>query len=143
MKPQQVKFDKEGSPILPKTEAAVVDLLYESEQLRYKIQREVERLKTIEAACDAFLVEHTDLKERIGGSGKVARFEIELVRVPQVDDWDKYWAYAKKNNAPEMFERRPGRKAIQDRWDAGKTVPGVSGITVKKVHVYKLKRGKK
>jgi hypothetical protein len=54
---------------------------------------------------------------------------------PAVTSWPEFWEFIKKEDDSALFEKRPGRKAIKERWEAGEVIPGVS-----KFPVYKLSK---
>lgn len=92
-------------------------------------------LKAKESALQGILIEQMRLQEitAIGGQTVKVSIPVEPDYTPAVEDWSKFYAYIKKNNAWELLERRPGRLACRERWEAGVTIPGVS-----KFPVYKL-----
>lgn len=53
--------------------------------------------------------------------------------VPNVKDWDKFYAHIKKTNAWYLLERRPTATGYRDVLAAGKNVPGVEPFTKVKV----------
>jgi hypothetical protein len=55
-----------------------------------------------------------------------------------VEDWDKFYAFIRKTKNFGLLQRRAGDAAIQELWDAGKTVPGVSTFNVVTVSVNKV-----
>jgi 3-polyprenyl-4-hydroxybenzoate decarboxylase len=102
---------------------------------RLAADKVVKELAAREQAIYAMLVQQMRLQEITSVGGKVATVSIPVdpENVPAVTDWSAYWQYAKENNAPEMFERRPGKAACKERWEAGEIIPGVE-----KFPVYKL-----
>lgn len=140
MRPAQVKFNREGTPQLPKKLPEVVDLLYATEQERFALQHKVDRLKSIESACEQALIDRIDLKEAKGATGRVASVEIEVKRVPVAVDWDKLLRHVRKTGEFEFLQRRLSTKAVEERWEAGKAVPGTGVLNVKTVHLRKLKK---
>lgn len=57
--------------------------------------------------------------------------------VPHVMDWDAYWGFILSTKDFSLLERRPGKSACQERWDAGVVIPGVEKYPVYKLTVYK------
>jgi len=45
--------------------------------------------------------------------------------VPQVDDWDAFYAFVRKQDAFELLQKRITSTAWRERVDAGQEVPGV------------------
>jgi len=75
----------------------------------------------------------------IGGALHTVTVASEPDLMPAVKDWGAYWEYAVANNAPEMFERRPGKLACRERWEAGEEIPGVEKFPVYKLTVKGVK----
>ncbi len=57
--------------------------------------------------------------------------------VPQVKDWNKFYPYMTKTKGFDMLQRRVNGKAIMDRINDGKKVPGIETFTVEKFN-YKI-----
>jgi hypothetical protein len=76
--------------------------------------------------------------ESSGVQGKKSRVQVTEAVRPTITDWDKFYAYIKKNNAFELLNRAPNRVAITERWDAKKQIPGVGSFHDKKVSCTKL-----
>lgn len=55
--------------------------------------------------------------------GGLATRVVEVV--PQVNDWDVFYAYVKKHDAFELLQRRIGVAAWRERLEAKELVPGV------------------
>lgn len=52
---------------------------------------------------------------------------------PAAKDWTKVYAYIIENDAFELLEKRLGKLACRERWDAGVTIPGVEKFPVWKL----------
>lgn len=119
----------------PQQLGALADEYKKLRDERLAADKVVKDLATKEQAAYASLVQQMRLQEITSVGGKVATVSIpvEPEYVPAVSDWSAFWQYAKENDAPEMFERRPGKAACKERWEAGEEIPGVS-----KFPVYKL-----
>lgn len=76
--------------------------------------------------------------ESSGVQGRYSRVQVAESVVPTVEDWEKFYAYIGKNKAFELLNRAVNRKAVQERWDVKKQVPGVGRFHVKKVSCTKL-----
>ena len=55
--------------------------------------------------------------------------------VPHVKDWTAFYQYIQQTGSFDLLERRPGKAACRERWEAQEQVPGVE-----KFPVYKLTR---
>lgn len=60
-----------------------------------------------------------------GARGRVGVASVLEEDVPTMEDFMTVWKWARKNNAPEIFQKRLSSTAVRERWEAGKNVPGV------------------
>ncbi len=121
---------------------ALADALYEMEQVS-------KQLKVLSAPFDDVLdpkikeveehfIRTLEVGEMSGVQGLAARVQITDAVIPTVDDWEKFYAHIKKTGNFELLNRAPNRKAITERWDAKKQVPGVGKFVKKSVSCTKL-----
>jgi hypothetical protein len=122
---------------LPKTMGACADLLYETREKRLAAQKIVDDLAKQEAAVREHIINNLP-KTDTGASGKRARVSVVTKQVPQVKDWDKFYAHVKKTGQFELMQRRLADTAIRERWDNGKQVPGVEAFGVVSVSMNKI-----
>jgi hypothetical protein len=122
---------------LPKTMGACADLLYETREKRLAAQKIVDELAKQEAAVREHIINNLP-KSDTGASGKRARVSVITKQVPQVKDWDKFYAHVKKTGQFELMQRRLADTAIRERWDNGKQVPGVEAFGVVSVSLNKI-----
>jgi len=93
-------------------------------------------LKTQESTAEQLLIDQMLKQEITAAGGKKLRVGLSAPDyVPHITSWEDYWKYIKDNDAFELLERRPGKAACRERWEAGIQVPGCE-----KFPVYKLTR---
>jgi len=73
-----------------------------------------------------------------GVTGKMGRVEVKTFAEPQVEDWDKFYAHIKKKGEFDLLSRALGKKAIEERWEHGKEVPGIGHYEGKKISLTKV-----
>lgn len=110
---------------IPKDLGAVADLLYTTREARYALQHDVDKLEEQEKLLKDHLITNLPKSKAEGITGKVANATVQRKVRPSVEDWDALYKHVAKTKEWELLQRRLGEKAVQDRWDAGKTVPGV------------------
>jgi hypothetical protein len=92
--------------------------------------------KEVEVGSEQLLIEQM-LKQGVSAAGghllRVALAGPDYV--PQVKDWQAFYGYIQETGAFELLERRPGKAAARERWEAGEIIPGID-----KFPVYKLTR---
>ena len=50
-------------------------------------------------------------------------------QVPQVKDYEPFYAFIKKENRFDLLQKRLSEGAIKEIWDQGKVVPGIEAFT--------------
>lgn len=132
-----------GFKAAPKTMAGVADLLYETMQERFAIQKQVEVKTKVESALKEYIINNLPKSEASGIAGKKARVSLGKKIVAQVEDWDALYghivkSYKKTPGVFSLLQRRVGDAAVKEIWDAGKKVPGVGIFEAVVVSVNKL-----
>lgn len=109
---------------IPDTIGACADLLYDIRTQRLKLQAEAEEWHKQETALQEHIIRVLP-KSDTGASGKHHRVQVSNRIKPRVENWESFFKYVRRYNAFEMLQRRVAEGAVQERWDAGKKVPGV------------------
>jgi len=65
--------------------------------------------------------------------GKLATASVTNVEIPEVEDWDELYEYIDNNKASYMLYKRIKLGPIQEIWNSGRDVPGVSKVKKSKV----------
>ncbi len=85
------------------------------EDTRKELEREF--LEAVEAQGDTMRL--VALKDGV----KVSK---EIAVVPQVEDWDAFYAFIRRKSLFHFLERRPSVTACREVWDSHKKIPGVA-----------------
>lgn len=128
---------KAARPI-PKTLGACADTLYATREQRLTEQKDVAALGDYEKAIKEHLIAVLPKSDARGVSGKVAKATIVTKTIPIVEDWDAFYKYVKKTGQFELLQRRLNDAAVQERWEAGKKIPGVGVFNAVSVSVTKV-----
>ncbi len=123
---------------LPKTLGACADKLYRLREQRQDAQKVVDKLKSQETELKVHLINTLPKSDLQGAIGKKARVKITTKDVGNIKDWDKFCKYMSKNKAWDLVQRRVSAKALKDRWDEGKKIPGVEPFRVVDVSLTKV-----
>lgn len=123
---------------LPKSPAACADLLHVTRLERLKLQKEIEKLSDTEKALKEFFINSLP-KGTTGVAGKLARVQTDKKPVPQVEDWNKFYAHVLKTKDFSLMQRRVNETAVKERWEHKQEVPGVGRFNVVTVSCTKLK----
>lgn len=131
---------KSAAPIkLPKTLAACADLYSTLRDARLEKEKEAEALKEQESFVKNFLIDNLPKSEAQGVAGKVAQVTIVRKKVPVVKDWDAFYKHILKTKDFSFLNRAANKKAITERWESGKVVPGVEAFDDVSLSLHKLK----
>lgn len=122
----------------PKALGACADLVYSLRQERLAAQKVVDALEEKEKALREHIINTLPKSEATGAAGKLARVTVVTKDVPQVKDWEKFYAYVKRHNAWDLMQRRLATAAVTERWEAGKEVPGVEAFQAVTLSINKL-----
>ena len=124
---------------LPKTLAAAADALYQVRAKRLEAAKGVEELQAEETALKNYLIENLPKSDASGVAGKLCRVSIVTKVKPRVEDWDAFYKYVGRTKSYDLLQRRLAEKAVEERWDAKKQVPGVGTFNVVDVSIGKVK----
>ena len=122
----------------PKQLAVCADRIYQLREERLAKKREVDELEAEEKALKEHVIKNLPKSEASGVAGKIARVAAITKEVPQVKDWDLFHKHVKKTGEFDLLQRRLTDSAIQERWDAGKKIPGVESFTVVTLSITKV-----
>lgn len=124
---------------IPKSLAQCADLAYELRERRLAIKREMDAVEEQEKAVKEYLINNLPKSQASGVSGKVANAKIERDTVPTVTDKKKFLAHVKKTGDFDLITSSMNARAIKDRWDNKKRVPGIGEFQVVKLSLTKVK----
>lgn len=121
----------------PKTIGACIDTLYQLRQKRGGIERQADVIKEKEGELEKHILDTFTKTDLDGARGKLAVAGIAQSTVPTVKDWDKLYAYIKKEGAFDLLQRRVSSSAYRERLDVEEVVPGVEPFTLIKLSLKK------
>jgi hypothetical protein len=122
----------------PKAMGACADRLFELRNKRLAMQKEVDAVAAEESAIKEHIINTLPKSEASGVAGKLARVTVVTKQVPQVKDYDAFYAYVKKTGSFDLLQKRLSDAAIKERWEAGKTIPGVEAFNTVSISINKV-----
>ncbi len=122
----------------PKALGACADRLYELKEARLVVQKQADAIEQEEKALKAHLIDTLPKSKAEGVSGTVANVKIVRKEVPQVKDYEAFYAHVKKTGSFDLLQRRLNDAAVKERLDAGKVIPGVEVFTAVSVSLTKV-----
>ncbi len=91
-------------------------------------------LKTEESALEAEIILQMQKQQITSIGGKTVIYGLPKPTMePVVADWKPFWEFIKLTDDISLFEKRPGRAAIKERWGLGQEIPGVIQFPVYKL----------
>jgi len=123
---------------LPKSLAACADLYHKTKQERLAQEKVAAKTKENESILREHLINNLSKGEQGGVQGKVVRVAVVLSEEPTVEDEEKLHAYIVKNKAWDLLTKAISKKAVLERWNAKKVIPGVGKYTVVKLSCNKV-----
>lgn len=122
-----------------KTPAQRADLYYAVDNARLARAKEAEAIKKFVSKLEKWFIQELPETDATGVAGKIARVQVKPKERPTVEDWGKFYSHIKKKGEFELLNRAVNAKAVKERWENGKTVPGVGKFKYKAVSVTKVK----
>ena len=114
--------------------AAKADDHWDIKTKRLAADKVAAALKTSESALEAEIIAQMLHQQITSIGGKTVIYGLPKPTMePVVQDWQKYWEFIKQTDDISLFEKRPGRAAIKERWGLGETIPGVVPFAVYKL----------
>jgi hypothetical protein len=131
---------------VPKSLGACADKLFDIKQERLAAQKIVDALKADETLLSNHIIDNL-AKGDAGAVGKHHKVIVKTEEVPQVKDWEAFYAYVKANNAFDLLQRRINPAALKDREEAladnkrakVKVIPGTEKFTAVKLSLTQVK----
>lgn len=122
----------------PKTLAAAADMLYTIRTKRLLLQKEVEAYQKQETELRERLIAELPKGDATGVQGKLCRVSVITKARPNVENWDKFYAYVKKTGNFDLMQRRLSDAAVKERWENNKEIPGVGRFNIVDLSVNKV-----
>lgn len=123
---------------IPPKLGAAADLLYRTREERLALQKKCDELAERETLLREHLIKELPKSDASGVSGRVARATVVPKIVPTVEDWDALYGHVIRTKDFSLLQRRLTAKAVEERWEAGKKVPGVTQFRTVTVSLSKL-----
>jgi hypothetical protein len=133
------QLNPKGLPV-----GAVSDLLYDLRAVKTQVPNLAapfdDALGPVIKLLEDYFVDTLAVGESSGVQGMHSRVQVTEKVVPTVapEDWPKFYAYMAKTKSWELLNKAINAKAVQERWDAKKQVPGVKPFHVKRVSCTKI-----
>lgn len=129
---------EKGAP-LPTSLGRCADEYAEVRALRLAMDKEVERVKARETEIREHIIANLSKSDDTGAAGLRYRAQIVTKDKVNVVDWGVLWAWAKKNDRMDTFQKRLNERMAAD-WMAEeqRVLPGCEVVKVPDVSITKI-----
>lgn len=106
--------------------------------LRERKRELEESIKGIELEISTLsdqLMEKLDAEGTDKGAGKLGSCSISTTVVPNVDDWDVFYAYIHKNKYYHLLQRRTSDAACRELFEQKGSIPGVTPFNKRRLNL--------
>lgn len=116
---------------------ARIDEIYALKQQKRELEERAEEMGRRISAAETDLLEVMEESGTQKATGLRASASITESVVPQVEDWDEFYKFIRRNNAFELLQRRPAVEAWREHAAARReqTVPGTVPYIKRQVSV--------
>lgn len=115
----------------------LIDEYYLQREKRLELDRASEELQKRERELKAQIISYME-EERAGVlGGFLATVRLKITPKPTSKDWWEVWAWAKANDAPDIYQRRLNEAAVTERREQGVLIPGIEWFPVATLSVSK------
>ena len=90
-------------------------------------------------AVETALLEQMDREGTTKGGGKSATVSVNESVVPQVEDWDSFYAFIIKKKYTHLLERRPSVTGCRELFETKGAIPGVKPFIKRKLNFTSVK----
>lgn len=109
----------------PKNPAEVADLWWQIRQYRLDEEKRIAEYKAKESELRQWLIDNVPKSLASGVGGAFVSVKVVQKESTRIDDEDAFLKFAHRKGNEDLLVERPNQKAIADRLENGKKVPGV------------------
>lgn len=115
------------------TTGNMIDTLHTLREERRLLEKKIEEINKEYSIIEGELLKQMKAEGLEMAKGKFASASLQEVVKPQIEDWDKFYAYIKRNDYFHLLERRPSVTGCRELFETKGKIPGVLPITLQKV----------
>lgn len=108
---------------------AQIDAIFAKKAEYAAANKKADALKAEIVALELILMETMGKEEMPKAAGKAGSVSFSKNVVPNVEDWDLFYAYIHKNKFYHLLERRPATLGCRELFETKGAVPGVVPFT--------------
>ena len=122
----------------PPTMGSLIDKMSTLRDQRRVIAEQDKKLKEEYDGLEIQLMEVFDQQATRKGEGKKASASVSDSIIPNVVDWDVFYAYILKNKFTHLLQRRPSTEACRELFETKGKIPGVEPFTKRSINLRNL-----
>jgi len=120
------------------TLGSLIDQLDDAREVKRALAIKVKDADEVYKDLESQIITRLDSEESRKGEGKKAGVSITEVVVAVIEDFDKLWAFAKRNNYSHLFQRRISDPAFRELLEKKGVVPGLTAFTNRNLNLRSL-----
>lgn len=122
----------------PQTIGALIDALADAREVKRALAAQVKEAEDVYNELAAEIIARFDAEDTRKGEGKKAGASISESVVAEIEDFDTFWAFARKNNYGHLFQRRVSDPAFRELLEKKGSVPGLKPFTKRTLNLRSL-----
>ena len=122
----------------PLTMGALIDKMSTVRDQRRIVAEQDKKLKEEYDGLEIQLMDVFDKQATSKGEGKKASASVSNSIIPNVVDWDAFYAYILKNKFTHLLQRRPSTEACRELFETKGKIPGVEPFTKRTINLRNL-----
>jgi hypothetical protein len=117
------------------TLGSLIDKLYAKQQEIKALKEQIKDLEKQEEDLEQQVLEKCEEQETTQARGSSASATVSDKVLPQITNWDAFYAYIHDNKFFQLLQRRPSVTACRELFDAGTDIPGVEKFTKRGINL--------
>jgi hypothetical protein len=122
----------------PETMGSMIDGIWALREKKRALNAQVETVEKEIAEKEEALIERMDKEGIDKSTGKLASVGVSEVTAFNIKDFDAVFAWAVKNKAQHVFQRRVSDVACREVFEMGKAIPGLEPFKKRKLNIRTL-----
>lgn len=120
--------------LIPETIGGKIDLRQKLVATKAEIQAQIDAIDGQIRDVESALFAQMDKEGTTNGGGKTATVSINESVVPQIEDWDSFYAFIHRHKYYHLLERRPSVTGCRELFETKGKIPGVMPYTKRKLN---------
>lgn len=124
----------------PVTLGSLIDQMSAKRDEKRAMEAKVKEVNAELETLETQIIEHLDKQGVTSSTGSLATGSISEHVVPQVEDWDLFYAYIFKNKYGHLLDRRPSVTGCRELFETKGKIPGVLPFVKRKLSLTNIRK---